>query len=685
MAYTPTNWINGDLITSEKLNHIEQGIANAPDIDTTLAVSGKAADSKAAGDAIAAVSSNIGILSNLTTTIKTNVVAAINEVNAAIPVIDNTLSIANAAADAKETGDKLTNVLSALSNIETATANDVNKALSPKTVTNGKVTEWQYKVIGGGGGASSLAELTDAAIDTPSDGQILQYDRTAEKWKNADAISQQDIADAVGDWLDDHVDPETGYVIDNSLSVEGAAADAKAAGDEIADLKSAIDFNTVTTDELFDNDSWATGYVGSTRITTVTANGDVYNPTPIKVYKGEVITIKLASTTNYFYLYYAWCDASENYTSRNGGSAKYTSSDSNYYYYETTLTAPADGYFVMSFRPGNAVYETAGSSVTGVYITTDLDSMKADISQNASDIASIETDISAINTNLSTQEYYKFPDDDTLPINVCHRGLCTAGLPENTLVAFAACKTAGWKWVESDIRFTSDGVCVMLHDESINRTARNADGTSISGTVNIADITYAQALSYDFGIYAGEQYAGIKILTLDDFLNFCSKAGLYVQIEIKNSTSFTQEMANAVWAIVQKYRMERKAAWLCSSVGGVQKFTSIDPYVPVVATNAVGYAYIDPANFDSTTSYWTQYKTGKNKVYVETLGSTLTTKELQDNYVDFCHYKGLYAGVYGIDSEAAINALTDRMDIVSGQFYKYNDVKAAGLAAIPTE
>ena len=28
MAYTPTNWANGDVITSEKLNKIEQGLAN---------------------------------------------------------------------------------------------------------------------------------------------------------------------------------------------------------------------------------------------------------------------------------------------------------------------------------------------------------------------------------------------------------------------------------------------------------------------------------------------------------------------------------------------------------------------------------------------------------------------------------------------------------------------------------
>lgn len=32
MAYTPTNWANGDVITSEKLNKMEQGIAGSGDV-----------------------------------------------------------------------------------------------------------------------------------------------------------------------------------------------------------------------------------------------------------------------------------------------------------------------------------------------------------------------------------------------------------------------------------------------------------------------------------------------------------------------------------------------------------------------------------------------------------------------------------------------------------------------------
>lgn len=53
-------------------------------------------------------------------------------------------------------------------------------------------------------------------------------------------IIEQEVPSMVGDWLGEHVDPSTGYVVDDSLTIQDAAADAKATGDQITDLKSAL-------------------------------------------------------------------------------------------------------------------------------------------------------------------------------------------------------------------------------------------------------------------------------------------------------------------------------------------------------------------------------------------------------------------------------------------------------------
>ena len=55
-----------------------------------------------------------------------------------------------------------------------------------------------------------------------------------------DVVGQTALTTA--SWLNSHITQETGYVIDDTLTVSGAAADAKAAGDRITELKNAIDY-----------------------------------------------------------------------------------------------------------------------------------------------------------------------------------------------------------------------------------------------------------------------------------------------------------------------------------------------------------------------------------------------------------------------------------------------------------
>lgn len=61
----------------------------------------------------------------------------------------------------------------------------------------------------------------------------------------SDAIEA--IPQNVTNWLNEHVNPESDVVIDDTLSIHGAAADAKKTGDEISALKSDLNYNKQAT------------------------------------------------------------------------------------------------------------------------------------------------------------------------------------------------------------------------------------------------------------------------------------------------------------------------------------------------------------------------------------------------------------------------------------------------------
>lgn len=90
---------------------------------------------------------------------------------------------------------------------------------------------------------SLLQEAIDATSPLPTGGtigQVLTKTENGSAWSDAGTPTQEQVASAVSAWADENITVETGVVIDQSLSVQGAAADAKKTGDEISDLKSQI-------------------------------------------------------------------------------------------------------------------------------------------------------------------------------------------------------------------------------------------------------------------------------------------------------------------------------------------------------------------------------------------------------------------------------------------------------------
>ena len=491
-----------------------------------------------------------------------------------------------------------------------------------------------------------VSEEISAKIDAMvSDGTLLAV---------IQSTVQSASATAAGTWLSEHVSPETGYVLDSTMSVNNAAANAKAVGNRLAaELEtdklissrlSAIDGQIMIDANCFELGtmyvaSYPFAYYNSTTRIRTKQNNKIYLPA------GVFIGVKNSGYT--FFIGYEADDETHGYTT--GRTADYQTPKAGYYsivLYKTaeetitnindyieqliihyprpqwdnisivdrvrTLMTEVNTYglfelgninmsgsypayanstsrvrtrrqtymrmtkgdfmlidenagikFLYSYYDENHTYHQSGSwstaktfviPATGYYFFLFVYTTEATIT-NIADITDNVVFYRQISRDSLMMDMNMFRKYHTFVRGVAHRGMSSL-YPENTALAYKMAAKYGFDCVETDVRYTSDGVPVCLHDQTINRTARNSDGTSIGETVNISDITYEQALEYDFGVWKNPMFEGTKILSFDNFIKMCKWLGItpYVELKVSNVSDLI--------TIVKKYSMESHVVWI---------------------------------------------------------------------------------------------------------------------------
>ena len=128
-----------------------------------------------------------------------------------------------------------------------------------------------------------------------------------------------------------------------------------------------------------------------------------------------------------------------------------------------------------------------------------------------------------------------------------HRGVSTEA-PENTLPAIELAAAQGYAIAEVDVSVTKDGKFVLLCDDTLNRTARQTDGSAIEQPLPLAQLTYEEALNYDFGGWFSKKYEGTPIPLFEDILKFARAAG--IQIKLSDSVGrLTEAQQNELKAM----------------------------------------------------------------------------------------------------------------------------------------
>lgn len=202
---------------------------------------------------------------------------------------------------------------------------------------------------------------------------------------------------------------------------------------------------------------------------------------------------------------------------------------------------------------------------------------------------------------------------DPIPVHhsvkaVAHRGY-SAKAPENTLPAYKLAKQKGFEYVECDVSFTSDGVAVLLHDSTIDRTS--------SGTGNVADMTFAALRALDFGSWFSKDYAGTTIPTFEDFLLLCRNAGMRPYIELKAGTA--EQIKGLVDKVIRS-GMRKEATWISFSADYLRYVKESD------ASARLGYV-VDTVTATAVATAQ-RLMTGKNDVFIDSGSYTEDTVNL---------------------------------------------------------
>lgn len=110
------------------------------------------------------------------------------------------------------------------------------------------------------------------------------------------------------------------------------------------------------------------------------------------------------------------------------------------------------------------------------------------------------------------------------PTVVGHRG-ALALAPENTLAAFRIAARVGVDSVEFDVQRTADGVPVVLHDETLDRTT--------SGHGPVRETRWAEVRELDAGSWWSEAHRGERVPSLDDVLGWARPERVGLVLELK--------------------------------------------------------------------------------------------------------------------------------------------------------
>lgn len=124
---------------------------------------------------------------------------------------------------------------------------------------------------------------------------------------------------------------------------------------------------------------------------------------------------------------------------------------------------------------------------------------------------------------------------------IAHRA-ASQGVPENTVAAILATARVA-KYVELDVQMTKDGVAVVMHDDTVDRTT--------DGQGRVDALSFEEIRRLDAGKKSDVKFTGEKVPALHEALEAAKRAGVTALLDVKRCAPA------AIVADVTKARAQR--------------------------------------------------------------------------------------------------------------------------------
>lgn len=224
------------------------------------------------------------------------------------------------------------------------------------------------------------------------------------------------------------------------------------------------------------------------------------------------------------------------------------------------------------------------------------------------------------------------------PLIAAHRGANSIA-PENTLLSMQ--KSVGHcDFIEIDVQLSSDGVAVIMHDETLQRTT-NIEKLEVYKDrfpYNVFDFSFDELNGLDYG-------DGETLLTLTKALEFIKENSLYLNVEIKdvNEKFSDEQMVSTVLDEIKKFEVQDQVLISSFRAEYLPLVKKLSPNVPTAFLE-------DESHKNNLVKYLKSLK-----VDAYNINKTL----VEEDMIKILKAKGILVGVYVVNDKEEQKKLFD--------------------------